>query len=117
LDDALSFVDPEGSPDERAARLRETYRLMCVKDLKDVEFRNQLRLAHSEGLLIELMQAAELPLVQGGYLGHKHSEESARLKAGLNILSIRSPASDRGYLLSAFEWLSLKSWFRRGSKP
>jgi hypothetical protein len=91
---AISFVDPEGSPAERAARLRETYRLMCVKDLKDVEFRNQLRLAHNEGLLIELMQAAELPLVQGGYLGHKHS--------------------DRGYLLSAFEWLSLKSWFRRG---
>jgi hypothetical protein len=50
--------DPEGSEEERAARVRETYRLMCVTALRGAEFLRLLRLAQTEGLLAELMQAA-----------------------------------------------------------
>jgi len=52
-------VDPEGSEEDRNARVIETYRLMCVRDLRGAAFLRLLHLAHTEGLLVELMKAAE----------------------------------------------------------
>lgn len=52
------MLDLEDSDEERAARLRETYRLMSLQDLRGAEFLRLLYLAHTEGLLAELMQAA-----------------------------------------------------------
>jgi len=57
------YDDPEGTPAEREARLRETYRLMLLKDLRGVEFLTLLRLAHTEGRLAESMRAAGLPVI------------------------------------------------------
>jgi hypothetical protein len=41
---------------------------MCVTDLRGDRFLSQLRRAHDEGLLTELMQAAELQVVLEEYL-------------------------------------------------
>jgi hypothetical protein len=73
-------LDPEGTPAEREARLRETYRLMLLRDLRGAEFLRLLRLAHSEGLLAESMQAAGLrviPTVYRHYAALRHYGDSA----------------------------------------
>jgi hypothetical protein len=51
-------IDPDGTESERRAEIRADYRLMCLQDLRGAEFLGLLHLAHTEGLLAELMQAA-----------------------------------------------------------
>ena len=55
------------SLEERKAKIRETSRQMDLIDLRGAEFLRLLRLAHSEGLLPELLQA-------GGCLDHQEVE-------------------------------------------
>ena len=64
--------DPEGSPEERAAEVRETFHFMSLADLRGAEFLRLLRLAHTEGLLTELLQAAGCVGHQAGSLAHRH---------------------------------------------
>jgi hypothetical protein len=91
---------------------------MCVQDLRGAEFLRQLRLAHTEGLLAELMLAAGCEVVQSEsqplryYLG----ASTARL-AAMKTRTIQSLLAGRRYLPISFEWPFPKWWFRRDAEP
>lgn len=94
----MAFADPEGSPEERETKLRETFRLMSVRDLRGAEFLRLLRLAHTEGLLAELMQAAALPDSPAGFLPREHSLSQAEPKEGQKGQPIRPLTRGSGEL-------------------
>src|SRR5271167_1225648 len=101
------IVDPEGSAAEREARVRETYRLMSLRDLRDVEFLRLLRLAHSEGLLAELLKVAEYGYRQDGRF-HWESGPSSDHRSEWRNRSRLTLSLGRDRSRAAFEWLTRK---------
>lgn len=105
--------DPEGTPEERAEKVRNEFHFMSLADLRGAEFLRLLRLAHDEGLLAELMRVAGCEDRQEGCLVHRHLEGSICHQSERIAQPIPSLSAGRRDWLSAFVWLRPKSWFRR----
>src|SRR5712692_10139642 len=84
------------SLEDRKTRLREAINAYDRQALKGAEFRRQLNLAHSEGLLDELLQRNSSP-------DRPLSDQSKR-KAESENQAIPLPLSGRCYQRTAFGW-------------
>ena len=96
---------------EGRREIAELSRLMDLADVRGAEFRRLLRLAHTEGLLDELMQAAGCPVAPVEHLDRPLSVASAAPEAR-QTPPIQSPRWDRRYRRVSFGWLNPRLWFR-----
>src|SRR5271163_4033836 len=88
---------------ERTAELREQIRLFDLRDLRGAEFLRLLNLAHTEGLLAELIQASALGGRQG--LNRQHATAALADPVAQKTQSTRLPELGLDCPLNASELL------------
>jgi hypothetical protein len=102
---------------EREAEIQEIFRTNDLRDLRGHEFLRLLRLAHTEGLLVELLQDSGVSDHRVCFLPSPHGAAGeVSQQAGLESLSKIELAPHQDCLQIGDGLNRLKSWFLRTSR-